>query len=201
MGDTAVRGQRLVEAAYIVCTRSFDVWSDISAHVQAYPEVRGKALRDVPTHALVMYGLEDVPLAEPAYYFETLKGAPWGGPYGMSRLTGWLHDDRRRWARAWRVPLDNPAVLERKWDKSVKQTGVWTYETEHVLGAFLWRRLGLPMTDTPMLVICSEGVSRVLDPDVDMPHLAGVPAHDYILPWHLQRTCRRLKWEETHIQG
>jgi hypothetical protein len=136
-----------------------------------------RVLRDVWTHVGIGFGLDD----GTEEYWEALAGRGVRGPIAMSDLAEWqaeVPDERR--LLVWELPELARRAREKR---AVCQTmaGLVTYSELALLGHWFLARFGWPLKDSPNRVICSELVSRILQPDYYLP-CSKHPNHDSVTP-------------------
>ena len=97
------------------------------------------------------------------------------------------HADEER--RLWIYPLEfAPEELVEIWERCERQVGLWDYDTKQLLRIYFWRltqrKIGVKKTQA---IDCTEAVSRILRPYLDLRQVAGVKKHDTVTPYNLQK--------------
>ena len=108
-------------------------------------------------------------------------------------VTPWQHildkhhsaENRRLWVYPLELP---PEALVEIWARCERQVGLWDYDTKQLLRIYFWRltkrKIGVKKTQA---IDCTEAVSRILRPYLDLREVAGVKKHDTVTPYNLQK--------------
>lgn len=97
------------------------------------------------------------------------------------------HFDPKR--RLWVYPMEFSAEeVEEIWARCQRQVGLWDYDAKQLLRLYFWRltkrKFAVKKTQA---IDCTEAVSRILRPFLDLRKIAGVQKHDTVTPYNLQR--------------
>jgi hypothetical protein len=155
-----------------------------------------KKLATVPSHASVMFRLEDGRLV----IYEAMEGKGWRGPIDFAKVEAWAAEKPGRWVRTFWIP--DALISEREADRKLKlcheRLNVWRYSTIQLPRMGIRKYVNLPMKPTYNDVVCSEAGSIMLAPQVDVPMMCRKPSHDYITPYQLQCAMEALTMPARH---
>ena len=164
--------------------RTFIAWVD-----SALPHGRAISyLTDGPwSHQLIGFELVD---GSPVYY-ESLYKTGFTGPHDLAKLTAWLaKNPARKFVKTF-VPIDAAASQAKRLaaDRMAGNMGVGHqagYGKLQLLLMAAFERYGIPVPASPNHVVCSEAVSRLLCPEIDLRDHRR-KSHDEVNPnsaWH-----------------
>lgn len=116
-------------------------------------------------------------------YYEALFGEGFRGPTAIAKLHAYVLQDRRRRLAVVPISMDvvGPAAAEakrRQADEMVKTAG---YGEWQLVGMLFFERYGLPVFHSPGRVVCSEAISRLAAPELDLRD-ARRSDHDKVNP-------------------
>lgn len=113
-------------------------------------------------------------------YFEAIPNGGFQGPRPLWKLTrAVMEDDRRRNVI---VPLHlDRAAVGAKWHVCLNLRGHRSYASLQLLAMAAFERYGIPVPTSPRRVVCSEILSRILAPEIDLRD-ARRTKHDEVNP-------------------
>lgn len=104
-------------------------------------------------------------------YFEALFENGWDGPHPVSELVEFEETRRGQYERHY-IPWIDAGRAHELFLRALSMVGKAGYHQWQLLAMWAFervgRRIGLVVKDDPDRVVCSEGVARVIYPDVDL---------------------------------
>lgn len=135
--------------------------------------------------------------------YEAREGKSWQGPIPVDKVEAWVarNPSKRRFTM-YDIPdyLIDKKAARRKKDRCDAMREVWTYSKAQLprMGIRKWFPF-LPMKPTPNAVVCSEGSTIILAPEVDICKISGKSSPDRVTPWDYEQAlikiCKK-PWKE-----
>lgn len=152
----------------------------------------------VSTHSSVGFQYED------GYeeIFEAREGKSWQGPIDATRVDEWVRrKPRKRRFTKYYIPdhLIGQEGLERKYELCVHNLSIWTYSIKQLPRMGLRKYLPhLPINATPNEVVCSEGATIVMEPQIPVMANVGKDKADLVTPFLFEKAMKRICKKPTH---
>lgn len=117
-----------------------------------------------------------------AYYYEALMGKGFHGPRHFNDLMDWSRENDKRKLQIKTLPQFSSEEVKYMLGRATTLEETSSYAEWQLVQFLLMKKLRVPMRRSHKKVICSEAVSRIMYPIVDLPKDLGLQHHDAVSP-------------------
>lgn len=133
--------------------------------------------------------------------FEAREPKNWQGPIPVDRVLAWVNRKKGRRFTMYDIPtyLLDARAAERKHGRCMALLQIWTYSVAQLprMGIRKWLPF-LPINTTPNAVVCSEGATLILGPEVGVCALTGKKKADLVTPFDYEQAAKAICAKPRH---